>query len=333
MAECLSKALRRCDLPDADAVRIAQELRIKSKEFLEKAYGRIESRLTTKKTGHPLLESRLTDCLFLDESGRAALDPKEPVFALGGVSMRENDIAAYVEEADRLKLHFFGRTDVTFHEPHMRKHINDFAFRGNAARQAEFDAAFRALVEATPFKVFGAGIHKEEFRHSFLDQATDHYLPKSVYDLAITLLLERYVDYLATDGERGVARHMGRVHLESIGKREDAEHQAAYTDLLLHGTQFVPEGTFQSWIEPGCRFSPKVRSNPSELADLVAREVFEWTRSDCKVDPPYWNVLNRKVYYRGDGHFGKFGVKVFPGMDLEDALLAHRTLCISLGTS
>jgi hypothetical protein len=124
------------------------------------------------------------------------------------------------------------------------------------------------------------------------------------------------------------SRRIGRTHLESIGAREDAEHQAAYADLLLNGTQYVPENTFQSWLETGCRFSPKRGSDPSELADLVAREIFEWTRGNCTTDPPYWDVLNQKVYRRGDGHFGRFGVKVFPYTDIQDAVMAHRDGCI-----
>jgi len=205
----------------------------------------------------------------------------------------------------------------------MRKHDKIFGFLGDLKRRAEFDAAFRRLVEATPFIAFGVGIRKAKFMQDFIEEGCDPYLPTKVYDLAIMLMLERYVDYLATQK----VRCLGRVHLESIGSLEDAEHQAAHADLLLHGTQFVPEKMFQSWLEAGCRFNPKMGSNPVELSDLVAREVFEWTRSECKIDPPYWSILNKKVYCRGDGQYGKFGIKVFPAADILDEIANHRQDC------
>ena len=323
LAECLARALRRAGHPDEAAMELAKELRIAAVQLLERSEGRIESRLKTKNTGHPLLEDRKVNCLHLDESGTAAIAADDEVFALGGVAMHEADVPAYVAKADELKLHFFGSIDITFHEPLMRKHDKIFSFGADPAKRAEFDRALYALVEATPFTAFGVGIRKKVFRREFVETGVDPYLPTSVYDLAIMLLLERYVDFLATHAER----RLGRVHLESIGSREDAEHQAAYADLLLHGTQFVSESAFQSWVEAGCRFSPKRGSSPTELADLVARDMFEWTRSDCSVEPRYWRIISAKAHLRGDGQFGKFGIKVFPNSNIEEAVTAHRLGC------
>jgi hypothetical protein len=257
----------------------------------------------------------------MDESGTSSLKASDQAFALGGVSIMKADEQAYIAKANEIKTHFFGRTDITFHEPKMRKHEDHFSFGGNEFRQAEFDREFRSLLESTPFVVFAVGIRKSSFLDQYIQTSVDPYLPSKVYDVAIMLLLERYVDYLSTTGDR----QLGRANLESIGAREDAEHQAIYADLLLHGTQFVPEKTFQSWLEGGCRFSPKMGTNPAELADLVAREMFEWTRSDCRVEPMYWDIVSSRAYVRGDGHFGRFGIKVFPtDDDMSDDVIAHR---------
>jgi hypothetical protein len=323
LAECLARMLRQCNLPDKDANAIATDLRVKSVQAAERAEGRIESRLTTKKTGHPLLEGRKVNCLFLDESGTSVIHAPEKVFALGGVAIHEEDIAPYQVAADKIKQKFFGRTDITFHEPLMRNHRDSFSFHGDPTRRREFDDEIRNLVANTPFVVFGIGIRKDFLKREYIDSGSDPYLPTQVYDLAIMLLLERYTDFLATHTERRI----GRVHLESIGAREDAEHQAAYADLLLHGTQFVSEKAFQSWVEAGCRFVPKSGSNPAELADLVAREVFEWTRDACQVEPPYWQTLASKIHLRAEGHYGKFGIKLFPSTGIEDAIMAHRQAC------
>lgn len=323
IAEVLAALMRRALLPDTNAVTIAKDVRLKAVAFREAAAGRLESRLTTKNTGHPLLEGRRLKGLFLDESGTAVMGSPEDVFSLGGVAMNAEDIEAYKQAADLLKTRFFGHVNVTFHEPMMRKHRGLFNFRGDTAKQNAFSAEHRSLVASTPFTVFGAAIRKTEFKRLFVETAADPYLPNQIYDLAIMLVMERFVDHLAYDPDR----RLGRVHLESIGARPDAEHQAAYGDLMLHGTQYVPENTFQSWLEAGCRFVPKSGSGVGELADLVARELYEWAMSDCKVTPPYWGILSTKCYCRGDGHYGRFGLKVFPECGVSEAVYAHREAC------
>jgi hypothetical protein len=323
MAEVLAIMLRRAAIDDSGVNVLALKLREQCVRCMEKAEGGpVIARLTTKNTGHPLLEGRPANVLHLDESGTAVVGP-EPVFALGGVAMHEEDCDAYVTNANALKMRFWGHTNITFHEPHMRKHRAIFNFHGDRAKQSAFEKDLRYLLKNTPFVCFGVAVRKDLFKSMFVDQGIDPYLPTKVYDLAIMLLLERYVDYLSTNADR----RLGRVHLESIGKRDDAEHQAAYADLLLHGTQFVPESTFQSWVEAGCRFAPKQGSGPAELADLVAREVYEWANSDCKVDPRHWDILKPKIYRRDEGHFGRFGIKIFPADGLEDAIYAHRVAC------
>jgi hypothetical protein len=120
-AHLLTVLMRRCGLDSSPAQAVAQDLLGKSVTFAEQATGgRVMSRLSTKKTGHPLLSTRSLNSLYLDESGTAAIHPAVPVFALGGVSVKEEDEATYVRDADALKMKFFGSTGITFHEPYMQ---------------------------------------------------------------------------------------------------------------------------------------------------------------------------------------------------------------------
>lgn len=263
--------------------------------------------------------------LFLDESGSHHYNSKDGVFALGGISIHDADVKAYVRRSNALKKRFFGTAGITLHEPHMRKREGPFSFGKDEKRRAAFDKALRKLLIDTPFTVFGVAIRKKAFKAEFVDNATDPYLPTNIYDLAIMLVSERFVDYLST--QNNPSRLLGRVHLESIGPQEDATHQVSYANLLLYGTQYVPEGLFQSWVETACHFSPKTGSSPAELADIVARELFEWTTSDCKSPPRFWDIICQKIYVRGSGQFGKFGVKVFPDGDIKDLITEHRTFC------
>jgi len=72
-----------------------------------------------------LLQDFPRSLLFIDEGGRSNPEPLLPgprYFALGGVAINEEDAEAYIQEADRIKLQFFERKEITFHEPDMRSH-------------------------------------------------------------------------------------------------------------------------------------------------------------------------------------------------------------------
>lgn len=307
-----------------------REVQQEGKRQLQKAQGRIRSRRRYKfKGSHPLLEERVESLLFIDESGHSApkSTPEQPAFALGAVALSEDEAERYVTKADAIKRSFFGHEDVTFHEPQMRRHEQLFNFGGDAVRQAEFARAVDELVIDTDLVVFGAAIRKDAFARDFADTGADAYLPANLYSLAITMLLERYVDYLLSSP----ARKLGTVTFESQGAREDAEHQAQFARLLLEGTQWVSESAFRQAIRPGARFVTKAGSHPTELADMFARDLFEWVRSGCVTSPGRWGIFADKMYSRGDGQRGKFGVKVFPDSDIREAVNAHRAQ--SVGSS
>ena len=269
-------------------------------------------------SGHPLTAGRPENVLHLDESGSSGAQPDEPEswFAIGGVAIDPGDIPAYQSRADAIKQEFFRTTDITFHEPLMRHRKERFYFGHDRQKEAKFDQAIRSLIDQTPATYFGAGIRKAKLTADTLDP----YLPTSAYPLAITLLLERYIDFLAYSP----SHPFGRLMFESIGPREDAERQAVVVDLLLHGTQWVSDGAFRGQLHPGVHYAPKRGSDVMELADIVAREVYEWTRSSCTIEPKFWDVVSPRFYARGDFAMGKFGLKVFPDRDIRDVVEAHR---------
>lgn len=147
--------------------------------------------------------------------------------------------------------------------------------------------------------------------------------------MAVTFLLERYVNYLASQAEQ----RLGQVHFESQGPKEDAFHQLEYARLLLEGSQWVSESAFRNWLETGLRFRPKSGSSPAELADIWARDLYEWTRGGCLGEPLHWERFSHKIYCREDGSKGKFGIKIFPDSDIRELIEAHRRLCGAQNTA
>ncbi len=237
--------------------------------------------------------------------------------------MHEEAVDNYRVAADEVKLEFFNRRNITFHEPQMRNREGPYYFSGDENRQMEFDRAIEQLVEETNFVAFGVGVRKELFVEDFVKKSVDPYLPTDVYALAIIMLLERYIDFLSSSE----TKRLGRVTFESQGPLEDAYHQLEYARTLIDGSQWVPDSAFRSWLETGLRFATKSGSDPIELADMMSRDLYEWVRGGCTVTPKRWELISKKIYCREDGRMGKFGVKVFPDSDIRTRIEDHRGFC------
>lgn len=319
----VASSLRQAGCDPAALEACLTQMRVALNAAKTKAFGRVDGRVKyPRRSNRPLLEARPIMQLSIDESGTNVRNSNEvhKIFAVGGVAMTETASAEYVQKADAIKIEFFGHRDITFHEPHMRKRNAPFRFA--EARSLEFTEALRGLIAASDFTAFGVVIRKDQL-DAYFDGEENAYLPSALYSMAIMMLIERFVDFLAHRAETA----LGRIIFESQGTRPDAEHQAAFADLLLHGTQWVSPSDFLSWLETGCRFQPKIGSDPTELADLLSRDLFEWGASGCTKEPLYWDQLSPKFHVRGDGYQGRFGVKVFPDNDVREVVLHHRKAC------
>jgi Protein of unknown function (DUF3800) len=322
VSRTLELLLERAGHPSDVARSLTLEILDAEQNQALKAEGRVESRRRFK--GGPIRVPAAPDrwLLFVDESGRSNRGHTD-YFALGAVALTGAEAERYRTRADELKKRLWGHSGLTFHEPYMRHHDGDYYFEGSAERQAEFDTAVERLVQETECVVFGVGIRKRAFAE-FVANGADPYLPFDVYAVAIQMLLERFIDFRATStGERT----RSKVLLEAQGPREDAEHQRVYADVLLQGTQWVPESAFQQWLETGVLFPAKHGSDPMELADMVSRDVYEWVEGGCTGTLGRWGLLSERIYRRGDGMQGKFGIKIFPDADIREVIEAHRRSC------
>ncbi len=318
--------LKRADFDPKECQELIKVVVAQEQIELLRAYGRIEPRKRFKKhSSYALLEERKRSVLYVDEGGRSFIDRygKYPFFALGAVEMPEEEQDNYCFAADEIKLNFFDRKDITFHEPAMRRKEGRWGFGGDRKRQREFDEALDDLIRQTKFRAFGVGIRKRAFKKQFVDTGIDPYLPTDVYAVAIVMLLERYIDFLA----HNPPDRFGRAIFEGQGAKEDAEHQLEYARVILEGSQWVPDKAFRNWLEPGLTFVPKRGSHPLELADMFSRDLYEWIRSNCRRSPKRWELFSERIYCRGDGRMGKFGVKVFPDSTIRERIEAHRARC------
>ena len=234
--------------------------------------------------------------------------------------MTKDAVARYTAAADEIKMVFFEDPCITFHEPQMRRGVMRFDFRGDEAKGEGFGNAVDFLVSQAEFTAFAVGVRKRELTSDSVAMSRDAHLPAEPYALALHLLLERFVDYLAYHPDRPKAS----IIMESQEAHLDALHQQTVAETIAYGTQYVAPQGFQRFLKPGVEFVRKRGSHPTELADMLARDLFEWIRGDCLHDPLRWALFLEKFYKRGDLRQGKFGLKVFPDSDIVQQIARNR---------
>ena len=309
--------LRAAEITGIDFHSLRGSLAVAEQSITGSDPGQVQGRRRYRaKRGRARRQSPATElCLFIDESG-SWLPPTETDgddwFALGAVAMTRRAINRYMTTADEIKMAFFGDPCITFHEPQMRRGELKFDFVGDTSKTQQFAAAVDLLVSEAEFTAFGVGIRKRELMARAGDGLLDLHLPADPYALALHLLLERFIDFLAYHPDRPRAS----IVMESQQARQNAMHQVTVAQTIVQGTEYVAPQGFQRFLIPGVEFVGKQGTHPTELADMLARDVFEWIRSDCRHDPPRWALFQDKFYKRENLRRGKFGLKVFPDSDI-----------------
>lgn len=317
--------MRRADLDDSVLDSASKAMVVSMNELETKVFGRIEPRKGSKPSPHPKTENRRRVTIYLDESGTSGDPVTVPVFTLAGVAVDPETAGDYIRRADDVKERHFGKSNFTFHEPNMRRSERDnkqgvdYSFNNNPALRMAFISDFRKLISETPFDLFGVAIRRKQYTEMFGDRPNP-YLPAGEYETAIMMLMERYARYIGDMEKRSLAK----ICFESIGAREDAQRQFLFADLLVHGTEFVSQKHFRSWLDCGCEFETKSGSSIAEIADLAARDLFERTRSDFLMNPPFWDILLPRFWSAGDLLRGQSGFKVFPDYDIRELVMAER---------
>jgi hypothetical protein len=132
VARVLEILLTRANCEVQPCAELIEQIARQERIELQRSYGRIEPRTRFKTNTHrTILAERHRSVLHIDEGGKSNPEhrvPPEPTyFSLAGIALPEEKIDDYKAAADEIKLEFFKRTDITFHEPLMRERKDWFA--------------------------------------------------------------------------------------------------------------------------------------------------------------------------------------------------------------
>jgi hypothetical protein len=165
--------------------------------------------------------------LYLDESGDHNLnkiDPKYPVFVLGGVIVDRAYARTVMQPRVRqLKLDFFGDPGIILHTNDILRARNGFEALTNPVIRQAFYEALNSLMRELEYKVVACVINKERLVKQYGKNADDPYL----YSLEV--LVERFCKELGecTDG--------GIIYAEKRGEPLDHDLNLAWEKLRSHG--------------------------------------------------------------------------------------------------
>lgn len=223
--------------------------------------------------------------LYVDESGTHAR-PKKDVFGerylgLVGVAMRRDETYTALHDAFRTLKHEHLGIDpderVTLHAEDIHAARGPFVALKEASRRAAFDDDFLEIARGARFRAFAVVIDKQShFNKTY--RKLQH-----PYHYAVNVLLERYGYWMNS------IRAVGDVMFEARGKRENAELESAFRDVMERGTYYASKELLQSRITS---LNPKLATKPDmiaglELSDMLARTATrDVVRVKGRVDVP-----------------------------------------------
>lgn len=239
--------------------------------------------------------------LFLDESGNhslATIDPRYPVFILGGVIATDEAVPAITSLLADLKLQILGDSDVVLHTADISRNRNGFECLVDPGLRTRFRSLLNDTLSALDFSVVGCAIRKPELLRRYGELAVDPYL------LSLGIVVERFCFELGGAGAPGV------VHVERRNERLDREIKVAWDLLRLNGTRYVRPGVLRRRIA-ALVFETKASGGaPLELADLVVTPLGRWVAG--MPPKPDLDVVLSKLRRGPTGDWRGAGLVVLP---------------------
>lgn len=239
--------------------------------------------------------------LFLDESGDhglANLNPHFPVFVLCGILFERKEYERCDYQLNNIKRKFWGNKEVIFHSSDIRKCNKEFQILLDKELKRDFINDINNVVANSNYTIIADGIQKEEYIKKYGK------LSNSVYELALSFIIERAVFYLDDiKGDKSL-----HIIIEERGKKEDAQLKAHFVNLINRGTGYVTPERFKALNIKIAFRSKKKNINGLQLADLIAYPIARFM-IDSKRANPAFDILKPKFYTKNGKNYG---LKIYP---------------------
>jgi len=252
--------------------------------------------------------------LYLDETGDWGYpnyNPKYPILCICGSIIHykyyANEFAPSFTSLKKAKF----KKDLVLHRYKVQLRTHDFSI---LKTQDILDACMLQIsqfIARLDFKILIAALDKEDHYRTYGVKKVDAWLPKDIYSMLFTFVLERFVAFLRQNG--GIK---GKVVAESRGRKEDQRVQYWYSTILQNGTQFYRDWQFQEVLPTAVEFKPKGDNILGlQISDWVARPMSKMIEFPDGREDKYgeWELYKDKIWIGKDAPGrGQVGFKVFP---------------------
>jgi hypothetical protein len=203
--------------------------------------------------------------VFIDEVGthdlKSSDDPNHRYLGLTGVIMPlDFERGSFTEKLNELKQGIFGTTAIVLHRRELLLARPPFQALTNLEVRKQFDELLMDLIANATYRVVTVVIDKKEHMRRYTAWV---FHP---YHYCLTVLLERYVQFLGKIG------HVGDVLVESRGRKENMQLERAYRYIYDRGSNHVSAKIFQSRLTSRQLKIEGKQANVAglQLADLIA---------------------------------------------------------------
>jgi hypothetical protein len=242
--------------------------------------------------------------LYLDESGDHNLekiDPKNPVFVLGGIIVDRTYARSVMRPRIRqLKLDFFDDPGLVLHTNDIIRARNGFEALEDSQLRDGFYEALNSLMRELEYKVVACVIDKRRLVAQYGKNADDPYM----YSLEV--LIERFCKDLGECVDGGI------IYAEKRGEPLDHELNEAWERLrsFTTGTGFAPGKVIDDRICELVIKDKRLNIDGLQLADLVIAPIARKAmRRPVKED---WEIVKSKFRRSAAGKAKGYGLIVLP---------------------
>jgi hypothetical protein len=201
------------------------------------------------------------------------------------------------QEVNKLKLKYFGRTDVILRSYDIRKQKKDFSCLVDKKTRDNFTQDLNSLISKLDFKVIAAAINKNKLKGKYSD-------PDNPYHLCLQFILERSIMFLGRSSEKMIFR------IESRETHNDQKLAEVYERFRNKDHRYITQTEIQTKIAD-LSFNQKTQNIVGmQIADLVAYPVGRWALNKESENQPFEIVKNK--LHKKNGEFENYGLKIFP---------------------
>ncbi|MBN1160638.1 MAG: DUF3800 domain-containing protein [Dehalococcoidales bacterium] len=251
--------------------------------------------------------------LYLDESGDWGypnFSPRKPILCMCGCIVDEEYYYKNVIPTIKgLKRKTF-RKDVVFHRYKICQRMGDFSILKSETNVEAFIRKFSQYIAESDIQLLISAINKTDYYSTYGQRRIDDYLPKDIYSIIITFIIERFVLFLKQH------KSDGKIIAESRGKKEDQTIQYWYSLLLHNGTRFIHGWQFRDVLPNAIEFRKKSENIEGlQISDWIASPISKIIEyPDMSKDTHgEWELYKEKIWLGKNAPArGQVGFKVFP---------------------